>query len=104
MLISEYCHCINSEFGTSFISLMRHFLPSFQEKQRVQEENSVLKLKLSNSQEQTGAKHDSMTIMKQTLTQIKERLEKKEKKCLSLEKTLRSREVIYKCSFKVVHP
>ena len=55
----------------------------------------TLQQNLEASRESTGVKDGSMTIMKQSFAQLKERLDKKEKKIRTLEKTIAALEVIY---------
>ncbi|KAL4228663.1 Calcium binding and coiled-coil domain (CALCOCO1) like [Mactra antiquata] len=59
-----------------------------EEKEKLQKDNSLLRGQMNLSLET----HGSMSIMRLSLTQIKERLEKKEKKCKSLERAMRVRE------------
>lgn len=67
-------------------------LAAIQEKEKLQKENSQLKHRISLTLQRSDMSHGSMSIMKQSLDQIKERLEKKEKQYRSLEKVMRDRE------------
>ena len=69
------------------------FFLSMKEKEKLQATVGTLKQNLAVSQESTGLKDGSMTIMKQSFAQLKERLDKKEKKIRALEKTIATLEV-----------
>ena len=69
-------------------------LVCLQEKEKLQETIGTLKQNLVTTQETTGLKDGSMAVMKQSFAQLKERLDKKEKKIRALEKTVATLEVI----------
>ena len=81
------------QFFTPFSKIITLALSFSQEKEKLQEKNITLEQKLSSHLEMADAKVGSISIMKQSLDQIKERLEKKEKQCKRMEKTLSQREV-----------
>ncbi|XP_052804707.1 tax1-binding protein 1 homolog isoform X2 [Mya arenaria] len=61
-------------------------------KEQLQGENVMLHQRLSAHEENCEVKVGSMSIMQQSLSQIKSRLEKKEKTCRGLERSIRGRE------------
>ncbi|XP_052252608.1 tax1-binding protein 1 homolog isoform X4 [Dreissena polymorpha] len=77
---------------TEMVQLSMDLHAAIKEKEKMQTENEVLHAELFTHQESSEVKVGSMSIMKQSLTQIKDRLEKKEKHCRNLEKSMRGRE------------
>ena len=78
-----------------YLYILRPFSFFLQEKEKLQKENGQLKQSLKMTLERSGESHGSMSIMKQSLTQIKERLEKKERQYKNLEKQMKVREVTH---------